>query len=72
MILMLYYPPWVVKQRLILCIEADEKGIWKDFGVEIIGVDMMRSILQKIVRSLELMLEIGYSNGTSSYSKLHS
>ncbi|NVJ64023.1 MAG: carbamoyl-phosphate synthase large subunit [Flavobacteriaceae bacterium] len=25
---------------LNLCIEADEKGIWNDFGVEIIGVDI--------------------------------
>ncbi len=25
---------------LNLCIESDEKGIWKDFGVEIIGVDI--------------------------------
>lgn len=25
---------------LNLCIEADEKGIWKDYGVEIIGVDI--------------------------------
>ena len=25
---------------LNLCIEADEKGIWKDFNVEIIGVDI--------------------------------
>tara|TARA_B100001057_G_scaffold279879_1_gene280256 strand:+ start:1996 stop:4845 length:2850 start_codon:yes stop_codon:yes gene_type:complete len=25
---------------LNLCIEADEKGIWKDFGVDIIGVDI--------------------------------
>ncbi len=25
---------------LNLCIEADEKGIWSDFGVEIIGVDI--------------------------------
>ncbi|PHS04079.1 MAG: carbamoyl phosphate synthase large subunit [Kordia sp.] len=25
---------------LNLCIEADEKGIWKDFGVEIIGADI--------------------------------
>ena len=25
---------------LNLCIEADEKGIWDDFGVEIIGVDI--------------------------------
>lgn len=25
---------------LNLCIEADEKGIWKDYGIEIIGVDI--------------------------------
>ena len=25
---------------LNLCIEADEKGIWNDFNVEIIGVDI--------------------------------
>ena len=25
---------------LNLCIEADEKGIWKDFGVRLIGVDI--------------------------------
>ncbi len=25
---------------LNLCIEADEKGIWRDFGVELIGVDI--------------------------------
>jgi len=25
---------------LNLCLEADEKGIWKDFGVELIGVDV--------------------------------
>ena len=25
---------------LNLCIEADEKGIWEEFGVEIIGVDI--------------------------------
>ncbi|NQY28371.1 MAG: carbamoyl-phosphate synthase large subunit [Flavobacteriaceae bacterium] len=25
---------------LNLCIEADEKGIWKDFGIEIIGADI--------------------------------
>ena len=44
---------------LNLCIEADEKGIWKDFGVEIIGVDIdaiqitedrekFRDLMQKI------------------------
>ena len=25
---------------LNLCIEADEKGIWKDFDVKLIGVDI--------------------------------
>lgn len=25
---------------LNLCIEADEKGIWKDFGIKLIGVDI--------------------------------
>ncbi len=44
---------------LNLCIEADEKGIWKDFGVEIIGFDIdaiqitedrekFRDLMQKI------------------------
>ena len=44
---------------LNLCIEADEKGIWNDFGVEIIGVDIdaiqitedrekFRDLMQKI------------------------
>src|SRR6056300_114504 len=44
---------------LNLCIEADEKGIWKDFGVEVIGVDIdaiqitedrekFRDLMQKI------------------------
>ena len=44
---------------LNLCIEADEKGIWEDFGVEIIGVDIdaiqitedrekFRDLMQKI------------------------
>ena len=28
------------QSALNLCIEADEKGIWKDFDVEIIGVDI--------------------------------
>ena len=44
---------------LNLCIEADEKGIWNDFGIEIIGVDIdaiqitedrekFRDLMQKI------------------------
>ncbi len=47
---------------LNLCIEADEKGIWKDFGVEIIGVDIDAiQITEDRERFRELMLEIGVS-----------
>ena len=36
---MLYYHHgWT--NRFKLCIEADEKGIWEDFDVDIIGVDI--------------------------------
>ena len=45
---------------LNLCIEADEKGIWKDFGVEIIGVDIDAiNITEDREKFRELMLEIG-------------
>ena len=33
-------PTMCGQTALNLCIEADEKGIWKDFDVEIIGVDI--------------------------------
>ncbi len=47
---------------LNLCIEADEKGIWKDFGVEIIGVDIDAiQITEDRERFRELMLKIGVS-----------
>ncbi len=47
---------------LNLCIEADEKGIWEDFGVQIIGVDIDAiQITEDRERFRELMLEIGVS-----------
>jgi carbamoyl-phosphate synthase large subunit len=45
---------------LNLCIEADEKGIWEDFDVEIIGVDIDAiNITEDREKFRELMLEIG-------------
>ncbi|MFD1064234.1 carbamoyl-phosphate synthase large subunit [Winogradskyella litorisediminis] len=45
---------------LNLCIEADEKGIWDDFGVKIIGVDIEAiNITEDREKFRELMLEIG-------------
>jgi len=45
---------------LNLCIEADEKGIWEDFGVEIIGVDIEAiNITEDREQFRELMLKIG-------------
>jgi len=45
---------------LNLCIEADDKGIWKDFDVEIIGVDIAAiNITEDREQFRELMLEIG-------------
>ncbi|MGC1205386.1 MAG: carbamoyl-phosphate synthase large subunit [Flavobacteriaceae bacterium] len=45
---------------LNLCIEADEKEIWSDFGVEIIGVDIDAiNITEDREKFRELMLKIG-------------
>ncbi len=45
---------------LNLCIEADEKGIWEDFGVVMIGVDIAAiNITEDREKFRELMLEIG-------------
>jgi carbamoyl-phosphate synthase large subunit len=45
---------------LNLCIEADEKGIWNDFNVEIIGVDIEAiNITENREQFKELMLKIG-------------
>lgn len=45
---------------LNLCIEADEKGIWKDFNVELIGVDIDAiNVTEDREQFRELMLKIG-------------
>ena len=45
---------------LNLCIEADEKGIWEDFNVEIIGVDIDAiNITEDREQFRNLMLKIG-------------
>ncbi|WP_439152482.1 carbamoyl-phosphate synthase large subunit [Winogradskyella sp.] len=45
---------------LNLCIEADEKGIWDDFDVDIIGVDIDAiNITEDREKFRELMLKIG-------------
>ncbi len=45
---------------LNLCIEADNKGIWKDFGVELIGVDIDAiNITEDREQFRELMTKIG-------------
>ncbi|CAN5227492.1 carbamoyl-phosphate synthase large subunit [soil metagenome] len=45
---------------LNLCIEADEKGIWKDFGVELIGVDIDAiNITEDREKFKQLMMKIG-------------
>jgi carbamoyl-phosphate synthase large subunit len=45
---------------LNLCIEADEKGIWNDFDVEIIGVDIEAiKITEDREKFRSLMLDIG-------------
>ncbi|TXD83275.1 carbamoyl-phosphate synthase large subunit [Subsaximicrobium wynnwilliamsii] len=45
---------------LNLCIEADEKGIWEDFNVKIIGVDIDAiNITEDREKFRELMLKIG-------------
>jgi len=45
---------------LNLCIEADEKGIWKDFGIEIIGVDINAiNITEDREKFRNLMEQIG-------------
>ncbi|MGB0451529.1 MAG: carbamoyl-phosphate synthase large subunit [Flavobacteriaceae bacterium] len=45
---------------LNLCIEADEKGIWEDFGIELIGVDIAAiNITEDREQFRELMTKIG-------------
>jgi carbamoyl-phosphate synthase large subunit len=45
---------------LNLCIEADDKGIWKDFNVDLIGVDIDAiNVTEDREQFRELMLKIG-------------
>jgi len=45
---------------LNLCIEADDKGVWKDFGVDIIGVDIDAiNITEDRDKFKQLMVDIG-------------
>ena len=45
---------------LNLCIEADDKGIWKDFNVKLIGVDIAAiNVTEDREQFRELMLKIG-------------
>ncbi len=45
---------------LNLCIEADDKGIWEDFGVQLIGVDIDAiNVTEDREQFRELMLKIG-------------
>jgi carbamoyl-phosphate synthase large subunit len=55
-----FYPPWEGRLHLNLAIEADEKGIWKDFGIELIGVDIDAiNITEDREKFRELMSKIG-------------
>jgi carbamoyl-phosphate synthase large subunit len=52
---------------LNLCIEADEKGIWEDFDVEIIGVDIEAiNITEDREKFRNLMEEIGIGQAPST------
>ena len=64
---------------LNLCIEADDKGIWKDFGVEIVGVDIEAiNITEDREKFRTLMLTLKFQwhhkkpqNHSSKEKKLH-
>ena len=52
---------------LNLCIEADDKGIWKDFNVELIGVDIDAiNITEDREQFRKLMIEIGIGQAPST------
>jgi len=52
---------------LNLCIEADDKGIWKDFNVELIGVDIAAiNITEDREQFRKLMIEIGIGQAPST------
>ena len=52
---------------LNLCIEADDKGIWKDFNVQLIGVDIAAiNITEDREQFRKLMIEIGIGQAPST------
>ncbi|WP_456463149.1 carbamoyl-phosphate synthase large subunit [Lutibacter sp.] len=52
---------------LNLCIEADDKGIWKDFDIELIGVDIDAiNITEDREQFRKLMIEIGIGQAPST------
>jgi carbamoyl-phosphate synthase large subunit len=52
---------------LNLCIEADDKGIWKDFNVELIGVDIDAiNITEDREKFRQLMIKIGIGQAPST------
>ncbi|MDV7187285.1 carbamoyl-phosphate synthase large subunit [Lutibacter sp. TH_r2] len=52
---------------LNLCIEADDKGIWKDFNIELIGVDIDAiNITEDREQFRKLMIEIGVGQAPST------
>jgi carbamoyl-phosphate synthase large subunit len=52
---------------LNLCIEADDKGIWEDFDVELIGVDIDAiNITEDREQFRKLMIEIGVGQAPST------
>ena len=52
---------------LNLCIEADDKGIWKDFNIDIIGVDIAAiHITEDREQFRKLMVKIGIGQAPST------
>ena len=52
---------------LNLCIEADDKGIWKDFNIELIGVDIDAiNITEDREQFRKLMIDIGVGQAPST------
>jgi len=52
---------------LNLCIEADDKGIWKDFNIELIGVDIDAiNVTEDREQFRKLMIEIGIGQAPST------
>lgn len=53
---------------LNLCLEADEKGIWQDFGVRMIGVDVNAiNITENREQFKQLLKKIGVPSAPAKY-----